>query len=155
MVMHAGSSTREATALAEAGRPGSPVDRSAAVKSRATIALRVCGEFAEMPGLRLTVPQAARLFGIDPDVAHAVLDELRRASVLNCSKQGAYSLVANSAAGRCAQRPEGDATMADDLGTSRSNGSLTSASADRLTCLLRHWTWADEARVRFEQELTD
>jgi len=32
---------------------------------------------------------------------------------------------------------------------------LTSASADRLTCLLRHWTWADEARARFEQELAE
>ena len=35
------------------------------------------------------------------------------------------------------------------------NGSLSNASADRLSCLLRHWTWADEARARFEQELTD
>ena len=45
--------------------------------------------------------------------------------------------------------------MAGSVGTSRSNGSLTSASADRLTCLLRHWTWADEARARFEQELAN
>ena len=35
------------------------------------------------------------------------------------------------------------------------DGSLSNASTDRLTCLLRHWTWADEARARFEQELTD
>ena len=34
-----------------------------------------------------------------------------------------------------------------------SNGSLSNASAERLTCLLRHWTWADEAMARFEQEL--
>jgi len=34
-----------------------------------------------------------------------------------------------------------------------SDGSLRSASVDRLTCLLRHWTWADEAMQRFEQEL--
>ena len=33
------------------------------------------------------------------------------------------------------------------------NGSLTNASVERLTCLLRHWTWADEALARFEQEL--
>jgi len=33
------------------------------------------------------------------------------------------------------------------------NGSLSKASADRLACLLRHWTWADEAMARFEQEL--
>ena len=33
------------------------------------------------------------------------------------------------------------------------NGSLNNASVDRLTCLLRHWTWADEAMARFEREL--
>ena len=33
------------------------------------------------------------------------------------------------------------------------NGSLSNASVDCLTCLLRHWTWADEALARFEQEL--
>ncbi len=31
--------------------------------------------------------------------------------------------------------------------------SLRSASVDRLACLLRHWTWADEALARFDQEL--
>jgi hypothetical protein len=30
---------------------------------------------------------------------------------------------------------------------------LRNVSVDRLVCLFRHWTWADEARVRFEQEL--
>ena len=33
------------------------------------------------------------------------------------------------------------------------NESLSNASVERLTCLLRHWTWADEAMTRFEQEL--
>jgi hypothetical protein len=33
------------------------------------------------------------------------------------------------------------------------NGSLKNASVDRLTCLFRHWTWADEAMTRFEREL--
>ena len=33
------------------------------------------------------------------------------------------------------------------------NGSLSNASVERLTCLLRHWTWADEAKAQFEQEL--
>jgi hypothetical protein len=32
-------------------------------------------------------------------------------------------------------------------------GSLSDASLDRLVCLLRHWTWADEAMARFDQEL--
>lgn len=43
--------------------------------------------------------------------------------------------------------------MADDLKEMAANGSLTAASVDRLSCLLRHWTWADEAMLRFEHEL--
>jgi hypothetical protein len=35
------------------------------------------------------------------------------------------------------------------------NGSLSDASVDRLASLLRHWTWANEAMVRFDRELTD
>ena len=46
-----------------------------------------------MPGLRLTVRQAARLFGMAPDAADAVLHELRRASVLACSLDGAFALI--------------------------------------------------------------
>jgi hypothetical protein len=33
------------------------------------------------------------------------------------------------------------------------NGSLRGATVDRLACLFRHWTWADEARMRFNTEL--
>ena len=35
------------------------------------------------------------------------------------------------------------------------NGSLTGASINRLTCLVRHWTWANEAMARFERELAN
>lgn len=56
------------------------------------LVLRIRGEYSEMPGLRLTVPQAARLFGVAPDVAHSVLDELHRASLLTRSDRGMYSL---------------------------------------------------------------
>ncbi len=35
------------------------------------------------------------------------------------------------------------------------NGSLKDASTNRLACLIRHWTWADEARTRFDRELAD
>ena len=34
-------------------------------------------------------------------------------------------------------------------------GSLSDASLDRLVCLLRHWTWADEARAGFDRELAN
>jgi hypothetical protein len=43
-----------------------------------------------MPGLRLTVRQAARLFSVAPDVADAVLHELRRAAILARSDDGAF-----------------------------------------------------------------
>jgi hypothetical protein len=42
-------------------------------------------------------------------------------------------------------------TGSDD--TLASDGTLTQASLERLACLLRHWSWADEARTRFEREL--
>ena len=35
------------------------------------------------------------------------------------------------------------------------NGSLRDASLDRLVCLQRHRTWADEAMARFDRELAD
>jgi len=71
------------------------VSRSAArgPETMTPLAVRVRGEYLEMPGLRLTLRQAARLFGIPIDVAAAVLDELRRASILACSDAGDYSLI--------------------------------------------------------------
>src|SRR5262245_9825743 len=47
----------------------------------------------------------------------------------------------------------GDSTVADSVAQLASDGSLRAASVERLTCLLRHWTWANEAMQRFEQEL--
>ena len=41
-----------------------------------TIHARVRGEYREMPGLRLTIPQAARLFNLDHDHCVRVLDTL-------------------------------------------------------------------------------
>jgi len=37
---------------------------------------RVCAEFREMPGLRVTLPQAARLFSIDACRCHTLLTHL-------------------------------------------------------------------------------
>ena len=39
---------------------------------------RVRSEFIEMPGLRLTLPQAARLWGLDLTSCEAVVDVLVR-----------------------------------------------------------------------------
>jgi hypothetical protein len=57
------------------------------------LARRVHAEYREMPGLRLTVRQAARLFGLAPESAGAVLEELRHRSVLTCSDDGMYALL--------------------------------------------------------------
>ena len=54
------------------------------------LAVGVHGEYKEMPGLRLTVPQAARLFSVAPDLADAVLHELRRASILARTDDGVF-----------------------------------------------------------------
>ena len=43
---------------------------------------RVMGEFDEMPCLRLTLPQAMRLWGLDRDMCEAVLNALIEAHFL-------------------------------------------------------------------------
>ena len=51
---------------------------------------RLRGEFLEMPGLRLTVPQAQRLCGVDPAICKAVLDTLVDAKFLDRKRDGSY-----------------------------------------------------------------
>ena len=80
------------TALLEARASGGSGRGPVLAGTIPALTLRVRAEYVEMPGLRLTVLQAARLFGVAPEVAHAVLDDLRRASVLTCSDRGTYSL---------------------------------------------------------------
>jgi hypothetical protein len=50
--------------------------------SREALLQRVCGEFSEMPCLRLTMPQAQRLFGMPADRCRRVLDGLVRDGTL-------------------------------------------------------------------------
>ena len=61
---------------------------------------RVRGEFLEMPGLRLTVPQAARLWGLDPTACEEVLDVLIRSSLLDPEPQGVRTLLSFLLTGR-------------------------------------------------------
>jgi hypothetical protein len=125
------------------------------------LAVRVHGEYREMPGLRLTVRQAARLFGVAADVAEVVLHELRRASILACSDDGAFSLMGGHSQIATAVPAASDGTAGTDYMSAQVdtgaavNGSLKDASLDRLVCLQRHWMWADEAMARFDRELAD
>ena len=54
---------------------------------------RVRGEFLEMPGLRLTMPQAARLWGLDGPACEAVVDALVRSEFLQRTASGAVARV--------------------------------------------------------------
>jgi hypothetical protein len=64
----------------------------AATSGMTPLARRVRGEYVEMPGLRLTASQAARLLSLPSNVAYDVLEELRHAAVLTRSADGMYSL---------------------------------------------------------------
>jgi hypothetical protein len=50
---------------------------------------RIRDEFDEMPGLRLTLDQAQRLWGLEQHLCRAVIDELVAASFLRWTATGA------------------------------------------------------------------
>lgn len=51
---------------------------------------RIRGEYSEMPGLRLTVPQALRLWGLPQDVCECVLARLVKDGFLRRTADGAF-----------------------------------------------------------------
>lgn len=57
---------------------------------------RVRGEFYEMPGLRLTIAQACRLWQIDEPICAAILARLVSERVLSRSADGYFTLVPRS-----------------------------------------------------------
>ena len=54
---------------------------------------RVQGEFLEMPGLRLTTPQARRLWGLDATACDALLGALVESKFLFQTRDGAFMRV--------------------------------------------------------------
>ncbi len=52
--------------------------------------MRIHAEFAEMPGMRLTLEQVARLAGMERSVCLAVLVDLVRSGFLSVSADGSY-----------------------------------------------------------------
>jgi hypothetical protein len=58
-----------------------------------TVAERVRAEFEEMPGMTLTVRQASRLFGLEPDLCLNVVERLIGSAYLRWTRTG---LVARS-----------------------------------------------------------
>jgi hypothetical protein len=51
---------------------------------------RIQGEFLEMPGLRLTQPQACRLWGLDRDLCLLLLTRLVDARFLTRTRDGSF-----------------------------------------------------------------
>jgi hypothetical protein len=57
-----------------------------------TLASRVRGEYLEMPRLRLTQPQAARLLGLETAACSALLERLTAEGFLRRGGRGQYVL---------------------------------------------------------------
>jgi hypothetical protein len=55
------------------------------------IRTRVCGEYMEMPGLRLTAAQAQRLWGLDAPTCEALFTSLVRDGFLHRHADGRYA----------------------------------------------------------------
>jgi hypothetical protein len=77
------------TRTAAASAPSSPV-ASAAPSTQ--LLSRIRSEYAEMPGLRLTLLQARRLWGLDVLTCSAALAALESAGYLTRTRDGAYVL---------------------------------------------------------------
>lgn len=58
-----------------------------------TVANRVRKEFLEMPGLRLTIRQAARLWGLEPTACEHVIEVLVRSEFLRRVPDGMITRV--------------------------------------------------------------
>jgi hypothetical protein len=51
---------------------------------------RVAAEFREMPGLSVTLAQAARLFNLSGDECGGLFEELRRQGLIEVTPDGVY-----------------------------------------------------------------
>ena len=67
-----------------------PIERRNVV-ARHALLCRVHREFEEMPGLSLTLDQAARMFGFHPDIIGRILGRLTDARVLRRRSDGQFT----------------------------------------------------------------
>jgi hypothetical protein len=73
---------------------------------------RVQGEFLEMPGLRLTEPQARRLWGLDAVACEALLGALVDAKFLFRTRDGAFMRIEHAMPVQTPVRPRRNAAAA-------------------------------------------
>ena len=62
------------------------------IGAREMLVRRIRAEFEEMPGLSLTLKQAARLFGLSPETVSRILLRLSEEGVLHMRADRRYSL---------------------------------------------------------------
>ena len=84
----------------------------ASTRSIDEVLRRVQGEFLELPGLRLTEPQARRLWGLDSVSCEALLEALVDAKFLLKTRNGAFMRVVQPAPVRTAARPRANGVAA-------------------------------------------
>lgn len=60
--------------------------------ARSELLLRIRAEYAQLPGLKLTAPQARRLWGPDRAACDAALDALVKAKFLSRTREGLFVL---------------------------------------------------------------
>ena len=60
--------------------------------ARHALLFRIHSEFEEMPGLSLTLAQAAKLFGLPADIASRILQQLTDTRMLRRSSNGQFAL---------------------------------------------------------------
>ncbi len=81
------------TATLESPPPISAQPRSVKeLRDAADLLSRIRGEFCEMPGLSLTLPQASRFFGLPEQQCLQMLQELVSAGLLSRRPDGRYTV---------------------------------------------------------------
>ena len=71
------------------------MERTAPTPTRDDIIRRICGEYLEMPGLRLKREQAQRLWGLDGQTCSELLDALVQRGFLVRLADGTYGRLTN------------------------------------------------------------
>ena len=75
------------------------------IRTTEEVLRRVQGEFLEMPGLRLTTPQARKLWGLDAAQCDALLGALVDANFLFRTRDGAFMRVEHAVPVKAALTP--------------------------------------------------
>jgi len=82
------------------------------VRATDEVIRRVQGEFIEMPGLRLTEPQARRLWGLDAAACSDLLLSLVSSKFLFRTRDGAFMRVEHGTPAKAMLRPRSQGAVA-------------------------------------------